>query len=164
MSRHHINQLRFALGNHDKSRSICRLLPIYYFFEFRYDEITRQSSPGQEFFLLFGTAFCLSAISSKTCFCDIRTSYVLHFAAQSTRKLLSDIMTVPKRNGILIDKDNRQSSRRRGENACPVSHPAAYLWSYLHRRKHHQESALPDCIFRYSMGEMPSARRKLWEK
>ena len=68
MPRHHLNQLRFALENHDKSRSKCRLLPLYYFFEFRYDDIIRKSSPGQEIFLLFGTAFCLYAISSKTYF------------------------------------------------------------------------------------------------
>ena len=73
--RHHLNWLRFALENHDKSRSKQQLLPIYYFFEFRYDEKNRKSSPGQEVFLLFGTAFSLSAISSKTCFQDIQTLF-----------------------------------------------------------------------------------------
>ena len=68
LPRHHLNQLRFSLENHDKSRFKCRLLPIYYFFEFRYDYNNRKSSPEQEIFLLFGTAFCLSAVLSETCF------------------------------------------------------------------------------------------------
>ena len=73
LPRHHLNQLRFALRNHDKSRSKQQLLPIYYFFEFRYDDKNRKSSPGQEVFLLFGTAFCLSAVLSKTCIRDRQT-------------------------------------------------------------------------------------------
>ena len=68
MPRHHLNWLRFALENHDKSRSKQQLLPFYYFFEFRYDDKYTKSSPKRENFLLFGTAFCLSAILSKTCF------------------------------------------------------------------------------------------------
>jgi hypothetical protein len=45
MPRHHFNQLRFALENRDKSRFKCRLLPIYYFFEFRYDDKTKKAVP-----------------------------------------------------------------------------------------------------------------------
>ena len=64
MPRHHLNQLKFTLKNHDKTRSECRLLPNYYFFEFRYDENYAKCSPEREIFLLFGTALSLSAISS----------------------------------------------------------------------------------------------------
>lgn len=62
MPRHHLNQLKFALENHDKSRSKQQLLPIYYFFEFRYDDKSRKSSSERQIFLLLGTAFCLSVI------------------------------------------------------------------------------------------------------
>ena len=75
MPRQHLNWLRFALENHDKSRSKQQLLPIYYFFEFRYDDKSMKSSPKREISLLLGTAFCLYAISSKTWFCDIQTLF-----------------------------------------------------------------------------------------
>ena len=47
LPRHHLNWLKNALENHDKSRSKCRLLPIYYFFEFRYDDKDTKSSPDK---------------------------------------------------------------------------------------------------------------------
>ena len=60
--RHHLNWLKIALENHDKSRSKQQLLPMYYFFEFRYDDKIRKSSPERQIYLLLRTAFCLSVI------------------------------------------------------------------------------------------------------
>ena len=88
MPRHHLNQLRFALGNHDKSRSQCRLLPIYYFFEFRYDDKYRKSSPEREIFLLFGTAFLFVCRFVQTVFLRYTNTFtVSNFTAQSMREL-----------------------------------------------------------------------------
>ena len=64
--RHHLNQLRFALENHDKSRSKCRLLPIYYFFEFRYDDKNRKAVPSRRF------SSCLELLSVRLPFCPKR--------------------------------------------------------------------------------------------
>ena len=62
--------------NHDPNADYYQF---YYFFEVRYDDKNTKNSPAQEIHLLFGTAFCLSAVSPKTCFWDIRT----HITAQN---------------------------------------------------------------------------------
>ena len=108
MLRHHLNWLKNALENHDKSRSKYRLLPIYYFFEFRYDDKSTKSSSGQGIFILFGTAFSLSAVLDKTCFCDLRTRFsVSGFAEQSTLLRLKMVILHQKRIfGLYIMPEN----------------------------------------------------------
>ena len=58
---HYLNQLRKALIYNDFLHYTLRLLPIYYFLEFRY-EINRQKQSCRR--CSGGTAFCLSDISS----------------------------------------------------------------------------------------------------
>ena len=62
MPRHYLNQLRKALIYNDFLHYTLRLLPIYYFLEFRY-EINSQKQSCRRCF--GGTAFCLSAILSE---------------------------------------------------------------------------------------------------
>ena len=97
-------------------------------FEFRYDEITRQSSPGQEFFSCLELRFVCLPFRPKRVFVIYELLKCSTLRHNRHGKLLSDIMTVPKRNGILIDKDNRQSSRQSVEKMPAPFHILRHIF------------------------------------